>query len=236
MTFRAFLWQKSRRLEKIDEINHRKKLLSISDISLNQLNKINRQNLEEFTKVSFNAEFLPNCEKEFVKIIKTNESEPGYKLILPVKFESNNSENEVQKDIIFVDFGWFSQNVSTKDAILSLNETIEGIVYYGDKKSNYTNNDINKRMFITLHIDELSKVYPQYQHKIINDLMIKRVKFTDTKLTFNESSIQINSGIQTSDDLLVWYISPETHLNYSRFWLFATLSNFITNVYIWLIL
>ncbi len=236
MTFRAYLWQKRRRFEKIDEINHRKKLLNIGDISLNQLNTISRNNLEEFTKVSFNAEFMPDCDKDYVQIIKTNESEPGYKLILPVKLKNYNTEKDIQKNIIFVDFGWFSESVKIKDAISSLNKTIEGVVYYGDKKSKYTNNDTKKRMFITLHIDELMEVYPQYSQNIINDIMIKRINFSNSKSVSSDSSKAINSVIPSSDDLLVWYISPQTHLNYSRFWLFATLGNLITNAYIWCIL
>lgn len=234
MTFRAFLWQKRRRLEKIEEINHRKKLLNISDISLNNLPKISKSSLEEFTKVTFDAEFLPNSDKDLIQIIKTNDSEPGYKLILPVKIKFNKNIND--KNIIFVDFGWFAESILIKDAIASLDGTIEGIVYYGDKKNKYTHNDTKKRMFITLHIDELMEVYPQYKDNIINDLMIKRVNFSDNKLKTSTHSKSLNSVIPSSDDLLIWYISPQTHLNYSRFWLFATLSNLITNAYVWLML
>ena len=36
-------------------------------------------------------------------------------------------------------------------------------------------------------------------------------------------------------DLMTWTIMPQTHQNYSNFWLFVTIINILSNIYIWIL-
>ena len=223
---KAYFWQSRRKLEKIEEIENRKRLLQLNNISLNKLPHISKQNLEEFTRINFDCEFL--SDKRHIKIIKTIDNEPGYKYIIPVKIKDSNQV----KNIIFVDYGWFPKSLSVDKLSEYLFDNIDGIIYYGDKKSKYTNNDLKNGMLITTHIDELKSLFPDYEKNIIDDVMIKRINFTNQNNN-KSSTYPITPFI---DELLVWYINPHTHQNYARFWAFATFSNLITNLYVWLLI
>lgn len=180
--------------------------------------------MKEFTKVSLKGNVIVS---KPIKIIKTLEAKPGYKLILPFEYE--------ERKIIFIDYGWFPNEINIDEAlnIVKDDDQVEGIIYYGDKESKYTHNDLKKGMFLTMHTKELKKyINVSEDYKVRDEYMVKRINFNSTNKT-QKSEYPI---IPFTDDLLIWYITPDTHLNYSRFWFFVSFGNLITNLYVWIFL
>lgn len=210
--------------EKIIDVDNRIKLLNSEKIDLNSylIKKNSLFNLNEFQPVKLVAHPIYNVES--IKITKTVDSQPGYKIIHPYKLKDTNK-------IIFVDKGWYS-NIENNKIIKPIdsnnNKTIKGIIYYGDT-TKYTSNDINKKNFITTNIKDMSKCY-DFENLICKEYMIKEV-------LFNEDNLKDNYPVkQTTNDLLFWTITPSKHRSYYRFWITITLFNILSNFYVWTVI
>lgn len=253
LTFTAFRWQWRRMDEKIVEMSQRTELLNKSPIDLNENENFKNKDLLEFTPIKLNCK-IENL-KDYFKVINTNDSSPGFRLIYCVKI------NKIDKnERIIVDFGWVPEDFDVENNLFDLNNMkenniiIKGVIYKGDKnpiknqynddstkdKSN-TNDKLNiskSKNFIYFDLQTFSNLYEKElkYDNVITSYCIKRVNLED-EVNCNVNLSQFKSvfypKLKSKRDLLYWYVTPEVHRSYYIFWSLATFFNILSNVYVW---
>lgn len=255
LTFSAFKWQWRRMDEKIIEIKQRTELLSKLPEDFTKLEDIKEP--IEFTPVKIKCQIEDT--KNYYKIINTNDSSPGYRLIYCVKLINSNKR-------ILVDFGWIPEDYDvSKEIKENFNKSdfiLTGIVYKGDKnpiknkydsstdisgkndKNNKSNNTIKNLIYFDLQtfIDLYEKEHNL--NDILKNFCIKRINFEENignslnKDNSNNNCFKSNiyPKLKSKNDLLYWYITPEVHRSYYIFWSIATFLNLASNMYVWMYL
>jgi cytochrome oxidase assembly protein ShyY1 len=221
LTYNAFLWQKRRRLEKIEEMELRYKRLNSEPYVITNNFPWTTESFKsdwEFRPVKVNGVFGENC----IHVQRTKDSEPGYHLVCPLYIESNKA--------VLVDRGWVPLDLEAiKEIDKNKDAHILGVLYQGDKLNKYSADKIDNNSHKILTMDPLTiaKILKLPNFETSGTFIIK-------ELNNNDISKPYPVKLRTND-LMTWYITPETHRSYSNFWLFATVANILTNLYIWLL-
>jgi cytochrome oxidase assembly protein ShyY1 len=228
MTYKAFIWQKKRKLEKIEEMDLRFKKLKSKPYECEKDKVFPWIDVDEET---FRREwaFQPfriggRFEKErYVYIQRTKEGEPGYQLINPLYFN---------KKAVLVDRGWVPLDwEKIKQEIDGDNNYVEivGVLYKGDVLNKYSRDKISKDSNILLTMDPttIANTLDIPDKETAGTFIIKQLSDSDKNNLYPKKL--------TTNDLMTWTITPETHQSYSNFWLFITVANVLSNFYIWLI-
>jgi cytochrome oxidase assembly protein ShyY1 len=227
-TFKAYQWQSRRKLEKIEEMKLRYKRLSSEPYNIGDSGPLPWVNVDEHV-FKQEWEFMPveicgNLEKNRVAYIqRTKDNEPGYHLINVLR---TNDGQEILIDRGWVPIDWkeISSHFETKN-----NEQVcvKGIIYKGDKLNKYSQGKVesNTNTLLTMDPMTLANILNIADQNTSGQFIIKQVSQGDRDKLY-PVAIKPN-------DLMVWTITPETHQSYSNFWLFVTIMNMCSNVYIW---
>jgi cytochrome oxidase assembly protein ShyY1 len=147
MTFKAFLWQKRRKLDKIEEMDLRFKRLEGEPFRVEEVDKLPWVGVDselfkqewEFRPILVKGHFE---RKKCVYIQRTKESEPGYHLVCPLVYSNG---------MILVDRGWVpldweqvKENFEENTNNLNATDTIVGVLYKGDRLNKYSEDKIDK--------------------------------------------------------------------------------------------
>lgn len=238
-----------------------KKIVDNDDNVLN--NKQNKDCLEQFTPITLQGILVDS--KTYIKIINTQNGAPGHRIIIPVNLQQTKEQTKNTQNIIFVDIGWVPEAYDINKFLKNLENKIliiDGIVYYGDNiVRGASQNDLNKGKLISIHIKELKQLYSKSlkSKPIINNnpneqcnfnilgFMVKRIKLnkpdnSNNVQTTSQESVNLNKLeieyplLKDKSELLYWYIMPETHRSYYRFWFFITSLNILSNLFVWIYL
>jgi cytochrome oxidase assembly protein ShyY1 len=226
MTFNAYKWQKRRRYEKIAEMDIRYKRLNGKPYTF-EGEKFPWADIDE-SQLKADWEFMPVKVKghfdntKTVYIQRTKDNEPGYQMVNPFYC------GDVA---ILVDRGWVPGDwLEIRDNFESyLNKPTEiiGILYKGDKLNKYSEDKITTDNNILLTMDPGNIAEICKLNNVSGQFMLKELS-TGVKEVEYPRKLKIN-------ELMTWYITPETHQSYSNFWLFITVMNILSNCYIWLL-
>jgi len=169
--------------------------------------------------------------KNKIFISTTRNNEPGFNVIIPFYCYMEDGKGPYP---ILVDRGWFPDYWNDKfDKAANKNnkqieESIRGVLYKGDKKNQFSReNDLENKKFFTQRPEELSKILNLENTEICSNFIVKEIR--------NEDHKQIYPQKVTINDLMYTYIPPSKHQEYAYFWLFVSVLNVATNIYVWLI-
>lgn len=253
LTITAYRWQSRRKLEKIAELDIRHKRIKENLYAINPfLNTESARDIFPWIESS-EKNFKENWEyrgldlegffdyKNKILITTTKNNEPGYNVVIPFYCYSEAGTNRLFP--ILVDRGWFpdfwkdkfdtiaNKSNFTKDDLNNIRnergslEHIKGVLYKGDQLNQFSkeNDLVNKKLF-TQRPEELAKALSLENYEICSKFIVKEIK----------SDKKIYPEKVTVNDLMFTLITPAKHQEYAYFWLFVSLLNFGTNIYIWL--
>jgi cytochrome oxidase assembly protein ShyY1 len=165
-----------------------------------------------------------------ILISTTRSTESGYNVIMP--FYCYNLENKGPLPIL-VDRGWVPKIWMKKydeenEENFNKIESIKGILYKGDKNNKFSKeNDLENKKFFTTRPDELAKYFELSNQEISSKFIIKEIIREEDKKIYPEKV--------TINDIMFTQITPKKHQDYAYFWMFVSILNFSTNIYIWLL-
>lgn len=133
---------------------------------------------------------------------------------------------------ILVDRGWVDSDWHiSKNYVKNINgiQTIKGILYKGDKINKLTHlNDSQSDKLFTVNPSEIAERLNLPNKDISGKFIVKLVDFTE-----NNPNVMPQPILKS--ELMTWTIMPDKHQSYANFWLFVTVANITSNLYVWFI-
>ena len=242
LTVNAYNWQSRRKLEKIAELDIRHKRIKENLYEINPLIQIKTAK-ELFPWIDLDDnEFRQQWEfkgldlkgyfdyTNRILISVTRYNEPGFNVIFPFYCYKEDGKGPFP---VLVDRGWFPDYWNDKfdkaaKANSHIEENIIGVLYKGDKKNQFSQeNDLKNNKFFTQRPEEIAKILNLDNYEICSKFIVKERKTEDYKKIYPQK-VNIN-------ELMFTQISPQKHQEYAYFWFFVSSLNLATNVYVWLI-
>ncbi|CAI2378869.1 unnamed protein product [Moneuplotes crassus] len=229
VTGSAYLWQKRRKIEKIQEIECRKGTLTKEPLDITPKNgedsfNFNVCNSEDFKET---YEYRPvkisgiydHSKEIFVE--RTVDHHRGYCVLTPLYTHLNSKGDKVG---IFVDRGWIddeyrnskihydSEKINKKEEIMGIIRDTEAIV------KNYIPNDLKENRVMSIDVKE----FEEFRGIKMPEIGRERYCFMRETDFGQKNKGNLYPQLPSAQSFLSWYVMPDRHQAYANFWLFLT--------------